>query len=326
MPLINIALVVETSRIPRAEIKEVAAAVQRQVSRDVAPIWQVDATIDPFLALEDVPPGYWPIVVRDDFPGMDIIGIHSDRKGQPFALVQVNRTWSLTVSHEAIEMISDPWGNRVVPGGSPRPGQGIVEMLVELCDPPGGVAHAYTINGYLVSDFVTPTYYDPVAVAGGRYSFTGAIERPRSIAPGGYLAWREPTADEWWAWDWVNIPRPLFRRLGQLSDPTKPLRQQVNAFAINTELYTGAPPDDPKVLAAQERLASSHAASQADARLLRRQIDMLKGSARPPGDPPFPIDPRGKNGPNGPKGLGEIKKKSSGPRRGGGKGGSKRSK
>ena len=43
-----------------------------------------------------------------------------DRKGQPFALVQVNRTWSLTVSHEAIEMISDPWGNRVVPGGSPR--------------------------------------------------------------------------------------------------------------------------------------------------------------------------------------------------------------
>lgn len=294
MPLMNIALVVETSRIPRAEIKEVAATVQRQISRDVAPMWQVDATIDPFLAHEHVPPGYWPIIVRDDFPGMNVIGIHLDRKGQPFALVQANPTWSLTVSHEAIEMISDPWGNRLVPGGSPKPGQGIVEMLVELCDPPGGVAHAYTINGYLVSDFVTPSYYDPVAVAGGRYSFTGAVERPRSIAPGGYLAWREPTTDEWWAWDWVNIPRPVFRGLGRLSDPTKPLRQQVDAFSINTELYTGAPLDHPNVRAARERLASSRAASQADAAMLQMEITGLLGSSPWPGGDSIPPDPNEK--------------------------------
>jgi hypothetical protein len=285
--LMNLALVVETRRIPRAAIKEVAAAVQRQISRDFAPIWDVDATLDPFLALSDVPPGYWPIVVRDDFPGMDIIGIHLDEKGQPFALVQNNPTWSLTVSHEALEMISDPWGSRLVPGGSPRPGQGLVELLVEVCDPPGGVAHAYTVNGYLVSDFVTPSYYDPVAVPGGRYSFTGAIERPRSIVGGGYLAWRDPASDEWWAWDWVNIPQPQFRRLGRLSDPSKPLRQQVDAFSINTELYTGAPPDHPQVQAALARLASSHAASQADARLLmdliRRLIEMAQ--KEPPAPP-----------------------------------------
>ena len=34
------------------EIKEVAAAVQRQIARDFAPIWGLEATIDPFLKLE----------------------------------------------------------------------------------------------------------------------------------------------------------------------------------------------------------------------------------------------------------------------------------
>jgi hypothetical protein len=286
--LINIALVVESPLIPRTAIKEVAAAVQRQIARDFAPIWDVSATIDPFIDLADVPAGYWPIIVRDDFPGMDIIGIHLDDKGQPFALVRTNPTWSLTVSHEALEMISDPWGNRLVPGGSPREGQGLVELLVEVCDPPGGVAHAYTVNGYLVSDFVLPSYYEPVAVSGERYSFAGAITRPRDIAEGGYLAWREPLTDEWWSWDWINKPQPQFRRLGRLSDPTKPLRQQVDEFALNTTLFTGAPPDHPNVVAATARLESSKAASRADAARLELIIEELlrmAGVRMKPDDP-----------------------------------------
>ena len=285
MLLINLALVVESSRIPRTDVREVAAAVQRQISRDFAPVWDVNATLDPFLSLAEVPPGYWPILVRDDFPGMDIIGIHLDDKGQPFALVRTTPTWSLTVSHEALEMISDPWGSRLQPGGSPKPGQGLVELLVEVCDPPGGVAHAYTVNGHLVSDFVTPAYYEPVGTSGGRYTFTGSIGRPRDIVGGGYLAWREPTTDDWWSWDWVNKPRPVFRNLGRLDDPTKPLRQQVDEMSINTELFTGAPLDHPSVRAAAERLASTRTASRADAAKLGAVIDRLTRGRRAPGTP-----------------------------------------
>ena len=54
MSLIHLALVVESNRVSRREIKEVAAAVQRQLSRDFIPIWGREATIDPFVALEDV--------------------------------------------------------------------------------------------------------------------------------------------------------------------------------------------------------------------------------------------------------------------------------
>ncbi|MDJ0346198.1 hypothetical protein QMK19_16000 [Streptomyces sp. H10-C2] len=33
-------------------------------------------------------------------------------------------------------MLGDPWGNRLVAGQSPKPGQGAVEFLVEVADPP----------------------------------------------------------------------------------------------------------------------------------------------------------------------------------------------
>src|SRR5262249_43762926 len=134
-PLTHLALVVETNRIPVGEVKEVASAVQRQLARDFGPIWGLQATIDPFASLDDVPPGYWPVLVRDDFPGMEIIGIHLDRDNQPFALVKNSPTWSITVSHEVLEMVADPWGSRLIPGGSPMEGQGLVEIMVEVCDP-----------------------------------------------------------------------------------------------------------------------------------------------------------------------------------------------
>jgi hypothetical protein len=302
MPILNVALVVETPRVRPMVIKEVAAAVQRQITRDFLPVWGVEATIDPFISMQDVPPGYWPVIVRDDFPGIDIIGIHLDERGQPFALVQYSPTWSLTVSHEVLEMIVDPWGNRLIPGGSPRPGQGMVELLVEVCDPPADIENAYTVNGYLVSDFVTPSYYEPLAVASARYSFTGAITRPRDIARGGYLSWREPSTNEWWAWEWVTGPTQRFRNLGLLSAGV-PLRQQVDAVSINRQLYEGAPADHPKVIAAEQRLASSRAASQADAGRLQAQIGRIVQSSRtPPPDGHAPERPSGDSSEQGGRG------------------------
>src|SRR5262245_66350593 len=100
----NLALVVEAPQVPRRAVSEIAAELQRQLTRDVAPIWEVHATIDTFAALEHVPPGYWPIIVGDNFPGVESIGMHLDLDGQPFALVEASPSWSLTASHEVIEM------------------------------------------------------------------------------------------------------------------------------------------------------------------------------------------------------------------------------
>ncbi len=230
MPLINLALVVEAggSRRPRStRSRRRCSCRSAAISR---PIWEVDATIDGFTSLDRVPPGYWVILVRDNLPMKGIVGHPPRREGAAVRPRPHSPSWSLAASHEVLEMLADPFGSRLVPGGSPKPGQGLVEMLVEVCDPVGSPDLAYTVNGVLVSDFITPNYHDPTAVPGVRYSFSGAIQRPRDIAPGGYLSWRDPTTEEWWTWSWIGSPRARVHPDSVSSDRRPgPLRESVDA-------------------------------------------------------------------------------------------------
>ena len=124
--------------VPHSDVLKVSAALQKQATRDLGPIWEVSATVDAFEKLEDVPVGYWPMRVMDDIQVDGAAGIHEDENGQPFALITASsdlNTWSLTASHEAFEMLVDPFGNRVIAGDSPKPDQGRASFLVEVCDP-----------------------------------------------------------------------------------------------------------------------------------------------------------------------------------------------
>src|SRR5712671_6814894 len=127
MPIQHVALVSESQNITVSNLTQVSAAVQKQVARDFAPIWGVQATVDPFAALEDVPIGYWPVIVQDDVKDLAGGGVHLDDQGQPFALVEYDTEWSLTASHECLEMLADPFGNRLVAGRSLKTGQGRVQ-------------------------------------------------------------------------------------------------------------------------------------------------------------------------------------------------------
>src|SRR5215212_12082995 len=149
----HVALVSEIRAISVSELTRVAAALQKQVARDFGPIWDVQATVSAFVRLQDVPIGYWPIVVRQDIRVPGAAGIHTDRNGQPYALVQYSPNWALTASHECLEMLADPFGNRLIAGPSPKAGQGRVEFLVEVCDPSEDTQFAYQVNGITVSDF-----------------------------------------------------------------------------------------------------------------------------------------------------------------------------
>jgi len=65
----QVALVSEVADIPVKEVTRISAALQKQVTRDFAPIWQAPATVDGFPALEDVPLGYWPVIIVQDVRG-----------------------------------------------------------------------------------------------------------------------------------------------------------------------------------------------------------------------------------------------------------------
>jgi hypothetical protein len=192
----SIALVPEYGGLDLRELLRVSAAIQKQIVRDVAPIWGVTATVDPFERLEDVPLGYWPVILTlRDLAGQD--GAHLDDGGAPYALVEAQAQWSLAASHECIELLVDPSGNRTVAGRSPRDEER-VEFLVEPCDPCQCAPSAYTVNDVVVSDFVTPEYFGPVGATGGRYSFSGRITRPRDLLAGGCLTWVNPVSGVWW--------------------------------------------------------------------------------------------------------------------------------
>jgi hypothetical protein len=179
-----------------SELARVSAALQKQVTRDLSPVWGISATVDPFPNLEDLPAGYWPLVLTFRELGIDA-GIHVDEKGQPYALVEMSPSWSLTASHICLEMLSDPFGNRMLAGNSPRSDQGQVEFLTDICDPCGHPQYAYVVNDVLVSDFCTPSFWEP-ASRRERYSFTGAVQAPLEVLPGGHMRWYDPASDTWW--------------------------------------------------------------------------------------------------------------------------------
>jgi hypothetical protein len=99
-------------------------------------------------------------------------------------------SWSVIVSHAVLEMLVDPYGNRLVAGRHPTDPDQRVRYLVEVCDPCQTVC--YPVNGWKVSDFCTPRFFDPAENPAVFYSFTGALVRPLQVIDGGYIIWMDP--------------------------------------------------------------------------------------------------------------------------------------
>jgi hypothetical protein len=110
----------QTTALPFGNLANPSAAIQKQVTNDFGPSWNVVATVDDFPSLEMMPPGYWPVVIRDDIEA-DAVGVHlSDDAERVFALVTYRpEDWMLTLSHEILEMLVDPFGVFFPTGPSP---------------------------------------------------------------------------------------------------------------------------------------------------------------------------------------------------------------
>ena len=223
----HVALVAEKTKIRMKELSAVAAALQKQATRDLGPIWKVEATVTAFESLDELPLDYWPVVIMQKIDDPSAAGYHEDENGQPFALVEYSAGWTLTASHEVLEMLVDPFGRRLVAGQSPVEGQGRVRFLVEVCDPSEADPFAYRINGVKVSDFYTPHYFEPHKSPGVRYSFTGAITEPKQVLRGGYLSWYDSDKKTWWQRSWFGT-KPTDEALKDFKARGTNLRQSLD--------------------------------------------------------------------------------------------------
>jgi hypothetical protein len=217
MSLIQVGLVDKTKQIDPEMMQTVAAALTIQVTRDLPQFWNVQATVTHLPNPSKIPPGVWPVFLVKSLPPGEG-GFHMDKHNQPYAEVIASPTsdaWTIDASHETLEMLVDPNGNRLQPSTSIEIQSGkIVDgtdqfaYLVEACDPCESDNFAYPIQGVAVSDFLTPHFYDPMVTPGTRYSFTGAIKAPRQILPGGYISWVNQKTDQIQQLLWVDTAKP----------------------------------------------------------------------------------------------------------------------
>jgi hypothetical protein len=204
--IIQVGLVDATGNINPELVQAAAAALNIQVTRDLPQFWPVQATVQYLPNHAKVPAGVWPVQLVARLPPGEG-GFHLDKHNQPYAKViatVADDSWTIDASHETIEMLIDPYGNRMqsslaieIDGGKVQDGTGQFNYLIEACDPCEANGFGYTINGIVVSDFITPHFYDPIITPGTRYSFTGALTGPRQIAPGGYISFVNQETDEW---------------------------------------------------------------------------------------------------------------------------------
>ena len=168
MTVIEVGLVDRTKKLDPSLVQAAAAALNVQVMRDLQPYWNVNATVRYLPDPGSIPVGVWPVFLVNQLPPGEG-GVHLDKKNQPYSLVIAqpgDNTWTIDASHETVEMLVDPAGNRMqasraikIVGKGVQDAPGEFQYLVEACDPCEGNQYAYTIQGIAVSDFITCLLY-----------------------------------------------------------------------------------------------------------------------------------------------------------------------
>jgi hypothetical protein len=197
-PPVHIALIDITGSIRFSRMQKVAAAIEHQVRHDLGKYYEVNAHIMALRHGDALPNRTWPVQIVPEVKKGG--GFHADEDGAPFAKVCIGPHWTMSASHEILEMVFDPTGSRLhtapairLVDGQVQNAAGEFRYLMEICDPCESADCAYKIDDVVVSDFYTPDYFDLNARPDRRYSFNRSISGPRQVPKGGYLCWFNPT-------------------------------------------------------------------------------------------------------------------------------------
>lgn len=192
------------------EVQEGIRAVNRQIAHDFKPYWHMsaelrlegaigknpDATALPELRGDAI------IYLWDEVDVDDALGYHElTAGGVPFGFVftelvkELKEPWTVTFSHEALELLGDPEANRLVAGPHPADRRHQVFHWYEMCDAVQN--EHYAVDGVPVSNFVLPLYFTRAAEKGGRNDFLGRLYKGKplgsfGINEGGYIGFYNP--------------------------------------------------------------------------------------------------------------------------------------
>ncbi|MBI3804641.1 MAG: hypothetical protein HY282_12860 [Nitrospirae bacterium] len=190
---IKIAVINASTVLTDDQVKAAVPDLQTQVHRDFAPAWGVDADLT-FVPKKSKPaPGMWWLVILDNSDQAGALGYHDLTKdglplGKVFAGsdIQYGYQWTVTASHELLEMLGDPDIN-LTAFVQPNATTGLL-YAYEVCDACEADQFGYKIGSTLVSDFVYPAWFESFRKKGStQFDYGKQIHKPFQLIKGGYI-------------------------------------------------------------------------------------------------------------------------------------------
>jgi hypothetical protein len=210
-PTIQIAVINESTVLADADVVPVVAAIQKQVSNDFLPVWGADAELIIVPKTTPPPSGSWWLVLLDDSDQANALGYHDlTTEGLPVGKVfaasdlKAGTSWTVTASHELLEMLGDPNINLTVfVQNSSTAG---ILYAYEVCDACEDDSFGYQIDNILLSDFVYPAWFESFRTeASTQFDRMNKIHDPFGLLAGGYIGtfnvqsgsgWQQLTAEK----------------------------------------------------------------------------------------------------------------------------------
>ncbi|MDH3446221.1 MAG: hypothetical protein OEN50_20045 [Deltaproteobacteria bacterium] len=196
------------------EVQQSIRSINRQIKEDFEPYWSLGGTLrlegkaGPRPRQQDLADmrGDAVIYLWDNINVANALGYHDrNNRGIPFGFVftelskQLGENWTVTLSHEALELVGDPEVNLLVAGPHPASPNEDVFHWYEMCD--AVQAETYAIDDVEVSNFVLPLYFTGSEEVGGRNDFLGRAHEGRTLRsfgvnPGGYVGFFNPQSGQ----------------------------------------------------------------------------------------------------------------------------------
>jgi hypothetical protein len=195
-----------TTDLTDEDVQLALRAINRQLAEDFEPEWSMGAQLRLEGKSQKTPSKTSLPDLRGDailylWDGSDVddaLGYHDlNFRGVPYGFVftklakALDEDWTVTLSHEALEMAADPNVNLLVHGPHPTKSSQSVFYWYETCD--AVQSESYPIDGIAVSNFLLPLYFTAGAEPGSRNDFLNRVPLSSfGINPGGYVGYYDP--------------------------------------------------------------------------------------------------------------------------------------
>jgi hypothetical protein len=195
-----IALVNLSKLVKSTEAVQIAAAVTAQLQGEYRAIWAKSSTVVAVPDITHIPQGARPMFLLDQADEPGALGDHEESaQGIPMARIFVKEilgapgagvlngnsgfSVSSVVSHEALEMDGNPYTNLWATGPDG------LDHAREMSDAVESSCYQKAIGrgvSVLVSNFLTPRWFDAHAPAGSQYDYLAHLKAPFTIERAGY--------------------------------------------------------------------------------------------------------------------------------------------